>query len=197
MENKKIGKKIYGISLIVVMMLSLAISIPMLEKEESGSWHLLTLSADDVDPGTGVDGIVNIMIIKDASIGDITGSPYYVAEADADVMAHGDTTNGWQDGEALEGDVPTGENYFIAVVVQFDYDKVYNTTTTSLDKTLCKAVLTSADLGYSSEEMLEGGDFFDTSGTDDTKLTFYLNPDDTLTTGETVDVTDLDIYYYA
>lgn len=194
--KKKYNRKFFGISLIGIMLVTsiIALNIDINNGiENNGSWIKLTsLKASDTTDGT--DSIVNIYVYPDTEIADITSSPYECNEGDS--LAHGDDVDGFDDGETLTGDVPTGVNYLIAIEVNFS-SKAYNTTSSDWDKTLVKAELTSSDLSYTAETMLEATDFSQQDGSTSAHLTFYLNPDDSLTTGQTITVDDVDIYYWA
>jgi hypothetical protein len=156
-------------------------------------WRLLDVAlAADADPGNGNDGIVNVYIYPLASKSDVnTGC------SEATAYEHGDA-DGFSDGEELQDSTPVGSTYIIAIEVQFS-DKAYNTTSSDWDLDLVKAEITSSDLSLSSEVMEKGTDFFDQDGTSDAKLTFYVDNSDsgwTMTTGASITVDDVDIYYY-
>ncbi|RLC75052.1 MAG: hypothetical protein DRI61_15565 [Chloroflexi bacterium] len=158
------------------------------------SWKIMTLSAADVDPGNGNDGIVNIYIYPLSEKADITSSPYEPNEADA--YEHCDSA--FVDGEELEDSTPVGSTYIIAIEVQFS-NKAYNTTSSDWDKDLVKAEITCAELSLTAEVMEEAPDFSQQDGTSDAHMTFYVDNSDsgwTMTTGNSITVSDVDIYYY-
>lgn len=199
----KSKKTLLGIMLIAMMFLSVAFSIALVKndfnipeaiEEIEHGWKKLNVRANDVDPGNGADGVVNIYVYPLASESDVnTGC------SEATAYAHGDNIDGWQDGENLTGDVSTAVTFIIVVEVQFS-NKAYNTTSADWDKTLVKCVGTSSDLSISAEEAEEGSDFFDQDGTTDAKLSFFWDNSNSgwsITTGQTITFDDFDIYYYA
>ncbi len=154
---------------------------------------LNTVSA--ADTGDGADAIVNVYIYPLSEKADITASPYECNEGDA--YEHGDDSDGFDDGEELTDSTPVGSTYIIAIEVNFS-DKAYNTTSSDWDKTLVKAEISSTDLSLTTEEMEEGTDFSQQSD-NYAHMTFYVDNSDagwTMTTGASLTVDDVDIYYY-
>jgi len=156
-------------------------------------WRLLdTVMAADADPGNGNDGIVNVYIYPLASVSDVDTGP-----SEATAYEHGDA-DGFSDGEELQDSTAVGNTYVIILEVQFS-DKAYNTTSSDWEPGLVKAEITSSDLSLSSEVMEESTDFYDVDGTSDAKICFYVDNSDsgwTMTTGASITVDDVDIYYY-
>jgi len=158
------------------------------------SWIKLNI-ASAADTGDGADAIVNVYVYPLSEKADITSSPYECNEGDA--YEHGDDSDGFDDGEELTDSTPVGSTYIIAIEVNFS-DKAYNTTSTDWDKTLVKAEITSSDLSLTAEVMEEGTDFSQQSD-NYAHMTFYVDNSDsgwTMTTGASLSVDDVDIYYY-
>ena len=168
------------------------------DENEGKSWKPLpTVMATDNTVTNGQDGIVNVYIYPIASKSHVDGSGGASAMAEGTAYEHGDA-DGWTDGEELQDSTPIGANYFIAIEVQFS-DKAYNTTSSDWDITLVKAEITCAELSLSATTMEKSTDFYDQDGTSDAVICFYVDNSDagwTMTTGNSITVSDLDIYYY-
>ena len=162
---------------------------------EDGSWKLLT-TLHAADAADGTDSIVNVYIYPLSEKADITAAPYECNEADA--YEHGDDTDGFDTGENLQGSTPVGSTYIICIEVNFS-SKAYNTTSSDWDVDLVKAEITCAELSLSATVMEEAPDFSQQDGSTSAHMTFYVDNGDsgwTMTTGNSITVSDVDIYYY-
>lgn len=208
-KGNKINKtRIIGISLIATMLVATGISGFFLEvfktrgniEEAVGQyakWNLV--SATNVSVGNGATGILNVITHTHQT------SPYSAYDdginlGSASVYEQFDGTPAC--GEELDGTTPHSTAFDFVVIIQWDYDHAYNTSSSTWEKDLVKVYIncssTDAEIdGVSSEVMLEG-DFYDIDGVNDALMNCYIVGTDGFDLGQDVAFTidNIKLYYW-
>ena len=208
MEKKNINKKrVFAISLMALLVVGSGIGTFLYEVIEEGgnieeaveeyqkSWK--PVSATNVSVTNGNTGIVNVGTYAHQS------SPYTLYDSaltEANFYEHFDGTPACA--EELEGETPHSTLFDVVVIIQWDYDHAYNTSSTAWEDTLVQVYIniTSTDTelnSVSSEVMLEG-DFYDIDGTNDAKMNCYVVGTGGFDLGQNVKFTinDIKLYYW-
>lgn len=204
-KNLKYSKKtILGVCLVATMFTTLILGVIVndvvyndasIEEavEHIKKWNLVT--GADLDPGNGVNGIVNAYIYVHS-----VASTYNSGLLEANAYEHFDA--GFVTGEELEGETPFNTAFDIVVEYQFS-DDAYNTTSADWDIDLVMAFYNESQLSVSSQLAEKSTDFFDQDGTTDAKINFYLLDADggagtgfTIGQNEQIDETEIKVYYW-
>ena len=172
-------------------------NIPMEEAIEEVAKKWRPVTATNISVSNGNTGIMNVLTYTHQS------SPYTLYDSFLDednAYEHMDGTPAC--GEELEHTTPHSTLFDIVVIIQWDYDHAYNTSSSSWEDTLVKVYIniTSVDTelnAVSSEIMLEG-DFYDIDGTNDAKMNCYVVGTGGFDLGQDVTFTinDIKLYYW-
>jgi hypothetical protein len=197
------NKTVFGVVLVALMFTGISISsfyagMTELENEKMDLWERIghardniIVSATDGESGSvsnGEDAIVNIYIYPHQA----NTNTYNSGLSEASAYEHFD--NSFSNGEELEGETPYDTAFDIIIEMQYDKDHVYDSAwNTSRVWCYCNC----SDLSISSSLMSESSAFFDTD-TDDGKINFYLNNDDSgFTIGALEQINDIEFKPYA
>lgn len=209
-KNMRYSKKtlvtIFAVGLLVVgftsgFMINLVITEDMTPQEaleHIAKWNLV--SATNVTVSNGETGIMNYLTHAHQS------SPYILYD-DALDLASASIYEQLDDSptcssEELAGTTPFDTLFDYVVVIQWDYDHAYNTSSTSWDKTLVQVYInissTDTEINSVSSEVMLEGDFYDIDGTNDAKMNCYVVGTGGFDLGQDVlyTIDDVKLYYY-
>lgn len=178
MEFKKSGKRLFGVFLICVMFVGMVFTTSFVTQTDpkKDTWdrieeirNRLIISATDGIGGSvtdGADEVVNIYIYPHQAD---PGTTYGSGLSEGSAYEHFD--NSFTNGEELEGETPHSTTFDIVIEMQYDYDHVYDGT---LNVDLVDCWCNESQLSISSQKMEHSSAFFDTDGTSDTRINFWL-----------------------
>jgi hypothetical protein len=210
MEKGKINKKrIFAISLIALLMVGTGFSSFLVELVKEGgdiekavetyqkSWK--PVSAINISVTNGNTGIMNVLTYAHQS------SPYTaynsainLGSASVYEQFDGDPACG----EELDGTTPHSTLFDFVVIVQWDYDHAYNSSTEAWEKGLVQAFIncssTDTEINSVSSEVMLEGDFYDIDGTNDAKMNLYIVGTGGFDLGQNVKFTidNIKLYYW-
>ena len=165
--------------------------------EKTLKWNLV--EASNISVTNGNTGIENILTYTHQS------SPYTAYDSainlgSASVYEQFDDTPAC--GEELNRTTPHSTLFDFVVIIQWDYDHAYNTSSTAWEKGLVKVFIncssTDTEINSVSSEVMLEGDFYDIDGTNDAKMNCYIVGTGGFDLGQNVKFTidDIKLYYW-
>jgi hypothetical protein len=163
--------------------------------ETYGKWNLV--SATNVSVGNGLTGIKNVGTYTHQS------SPYTLYD---DALIESNFYEAFDEtpacAEELNRTTPHSTLFDFVVIIQWDYDHAYNTSSTAWEKDLVKVYInissTDTEINAVSTEVMLEGDFYDIDGTNDALMNVYVVGTGGFDLGQNVKYTidNIKLYYW-
>lgn len=207
-QNMKYSKKaIVGVLAVTLLVVgftsSLMVSIMVTEDktpyeslETIAKWNRVL--ATNITVTNGETGIQNYLTYTHQA------SPYTLyddALNEDDAYEHLDGTPACSS-EELEHTTPHSTLFDVVIIIQWDYDHAYNTSSTAWEKGLVKVYInissTDTEMNAVSSEVMLEGDFYDIDGTNDALMNCYVVGTGGFDLGQNVKFTidDVKLYYW-